>query len=183
MGRLGLAIASGFGLGALCYYGLGLSSEVGTLDKAAFWPAHVQQRIHSTYGRNKFYSSLFLNMTKINLFRIPGWKLGNYCGFGDDGCAKSTADEFLYAKWMDGDFGHVCANDRQRDPLSIDSIHVWARSEAARLGDTLWNYGGRYCSVDSYGWPFVGSGGFVHGGSRRRYQKNPYAQPASISNV
>ena len=34
MGQGLLAGASAVGLGALCYYGLGLSNEVGTVDKA-----------------------------------------------------------------------------------------------------------------------------------------------------
>ena len=35
MGKGMLAGASAVGLGALCFYGLGLSNEVGTVDKAA----------------------------------------------------------------------------------------------------------------------------------------------------
>ncbi|EDO32604.1 predicted protein, partial [Nematostella vectensis] len=38
------------GLGALCYYGLGLSSEVGAIDRSVMWPQVVRDRIHATYA-------------------------------------------------------------------------------------------------------------------------------------
>lgn len=38
------------GLGALGYYGLGLSKEAGAIDKAMFWGDEVKQRVKSTYG-------------------------------------------------------------------------------------------------------------------------------------
>jgi len=38
------------GLGALCYYGLGLASEPGAIDRAHVWPEHVRARIRDTYG-------------------------------------------------------------------------------------------------------------------------------------
>jgi FtsH-binding integral membrane protein len=37
------------GLGALCYYGLGLSNEVGAIDRAALWPEVVRERVRDTY--------------------------------------------------------------------------------------------------------------------------------------
>ncbi|TRY59420.1 hypothetical protein DNTS_004321 [Danionella cerebrum] len=49
VGRLFLAGGATLGLGALCYYGLGLSNEIGAIDRAVFWPAYVKERIHSTY--------------------------------------------------------------------------------------------------------------------------------------
>lgn len=49
VGKGALAGASAFGLGALCYYGLGLSNEVGAIDKAVMWPQYVRERIKSTY--------------------------------------------------------------------------------------------------------------------------------------
>ncbi|XP_054773885.2 growth hormone-inducible transmembrane protein-like [Lytechinus pictus] len=41
--------ASAAGIGALCYYGLGLSSEVGAIERAAIWPQYVRDRVRSTY--------------------------------------------------------------------------------------------------------------------------------------
>ncbi|XP_064632160.1 growth hormone-inducible transmembrane protein-like [Lineus longissimus] len=49
LGRGLVAGASVIGIGALCYYGLGLSNEVGALDRSALWPEEVKQRIKSTY--------------------------------------------------------------------------------------------------------------------------------------
>jgi len=44
-----LAGASVVGLGALCYYGLGMSNEVGAAERAVLWPEHVRQRVRDTY--------------------------------------------------------------------------------------------------------------------------------------
>lgn len=49
VGKAILAGASGIGLGALCYYGLGMSSEVGALDRSVLWPQIVRDRIRDTY--------------------------------------------------------------------------------------------------------------------------------------
>ncbi|KAJ7324356.1 hypothetical protein JRQ81_017376 [Phrynocephalus forsythii] len=49
MGRWVLAGGAIVGLGALCYYGLGMSNEVGALEKAMIWPQYVKDRIRSTY--------------------------------------------------------------------------------------------------------------------------------------
>lgn len=49
MGRGLVAGASALGLGALCFYGLGLSNQVGAIDKAAIWPEVVRHRIRDTY--------------------------------------------------------------------------------------------------------------------------------------
>lgn len=49
MGKGLLAGASALGIGALCFYGLGLSNEVGAIDRAALWPEVVRQRIKDTY--------------------------------------------------------------------------------------------------------------------------------------
>jgi FtsH-binding integral membrane protein len=48
-GRAALAGASLVGLGALCYYGLGLSNQVGAVDRAILWPDTVKHRIRDTY--------------------------------------------------------------------------------------------------------------------------------------
>ena len=39
-----------FGVGALCYYGLGLSNEVGAIDRSMVWPQVVRDRVRSTYS-------------------------------------------------------------------------------------------------------------------------------------
>ncbi|XP_071506352.1 growth hormone-inducible transmembrane protein-like [Diadema antillarum] len=49
MGRGLLIGASAAGIGALCYYGLGLSREVGAIERAAIWPQYVRDRVRSTY--------------------------------------------------------------------------------------------------------------------------------------
>ena len=49
-GRAILGGAALFGVGALCYYGLGLSNEVGAIDRAQMWPQVVRDRVRSTYG-------------------------------------------------------------------------------------------------------------------------------------
>uniref|UniRef100_A0A2K6NE21 Growth hormone inducible transmembrane protein n=1 Tax=Rhinopithecus roxellana TaxID=61622 RepID=A0A2K6NE21_RHIRO len=48
MGRWFVAGGAAVGLGALCYYGLGLSNEIGAIEKAVIWPQYVKDRIHST---------------------------------------------------------------------------------------------------------------------------------------
>ncbi|XP_064395325.1 growth hormone-inducible transmembrane protein-like [Halichondria panicea] len=51
--RIGRAVLGGgclFGIGSLCFYGLGLSSEAGAIDRAGFWPAEVRQRVNKTYA-------------------------------------------------------------------------------------------------------------------------------------
>lgn len=51
--RWGRAFVGGgclFGIGSLCFYGLGLSNEIGAIDKAKFWPAMVRERVNKTYG-------------------------------------------------------------------------------------------------------------------------------------
>ncbi|XP_068610636.1 growth hormone-inducible transmembrane protein [Brachionichthys hirsutus] len=48
-GRMVLAGGAVVGLGALCYYGLGMSNEIGALEKSVIWPQYVKDRIHSTY--------------------------------------------------------------------------------------------------------------------------------------
>ncbi|XP_071830197.1 growth hormone-inducible transmembrane protein-like [Apostichopus japonicus] len=49
VGRSLVAGAAAAGIGALCYYGLGLSNEVGTFERAAMWPDYVRTRVRSTY--------------------------------------------------------------------------------------------------------------------------------------
>uniref|UniRef100_A0A2K6SD22 Growth hormone inducible transmembrane protein n=1 Tax=Saimiri boliviensis boliviensis TaxID=39432 RepID=A0A2K6SD22_SAIBB len=49
MGRWFVAGGAAVGLGTLCYCGLGMSNEIGALEKAVIWPQYVKDRIHSTY--------------------------------------------------------------------------------------------------------------------------------------
>lgn len=49
MGRMILAGGAAVGLGALCYYGLGMANDIGAIEKAMIWPQYVKDRIHSTY--------------------------------------------------------------------------------------------------------------------------------------
>lgn len=49
IGKGALAGGAALGLGALCFYGLGLSKETGAIDHATFWPDYVKQRIKDTY--------------------------------------------------------------------------------------------------------------------------------------
>lgn len=49
IGKGAIAGGSALGLGALCFYGLGFSSENGIIDHVHIWPQYVKDRIHSTY--------------------------------------------------------------------------------------------------------------------------------------
>jgi len=48
-GQMAVAGASVLGLGALCYYGLGMSSKASTMDNAVLWPQYVKDRVRDTY--------------------------------------------------------------------------------------------------------------------------------------
>uniref|UniRef100_A0A8D0G801 Growth hormone inducible transmembrane protein n=1 Tax=Sphenodon punctatus TaxID=8508 RepID=A0A8D0G801_SPHPU len=49
MGRWIVAGGAAIGLGALCYYGMGMSNEIGAIEKSMIWPQYVKDRIRSTY--------------------------------------------------------------------------------------------------------------------------------------
>ncbi|CAH1794409.1 unnamed protein product [Owenia fusiformis] len=49
MGRGLVAGASLLGIGSLAFYGLGLSNQVGAIDRAVLWPQIVRDRIKTTY--------------------------------------------------------------------------------------------------------------------------------------
>lgn len=49
VGQMGVAAASGVGIGALCFYGLGLGKEAGAIDRMGVWPEHVKARVRDTY--------------------------------------------------------------------------------------------------------------------------------------
>jgi len=62
--------ASAIGLGALAFYGLGFSNEVGAAEKAMIWPDYVKQRIRDTYMY--FGASLGVTAgTAVAIFRSP----------------------------------------------------------------------------------------------------------------
>jgi len=65
-----VAGASAVGLGALAFYGLGFSGEVGAVDKAMVWPDYVKQRIRDTY----MYFGASIGVTAASagaIFRSP----------------------------------------------------------------------------------------------------------------
>jgi len=49
VGQMAVSGSAVIGLGALCYYGLGLASRPGAIDNAVMWPDYVRSRISSTY--------------------------------------------------------------------------------------------------------------------------------------
>lgn len=49
VGQGALAGGAVVGIGALCFYGLGMSNEAGALEKSSIWPQYVKQRIKDTY--------------------------------------------------------------------------------------------------------------------------------------
>lgn len=49
LGKGALAGGAAFGIGALCFYGLGLSNKPGAIDQAVLWPQYVKDRIKATY--------------------------------------------------------------------------------------------------------------------------------------
>jgi len=70
MGQGALAGASALGLGALAFYGLGLSNEVGTVDRSILWPQEVKNRIRDTYAY--FGASIAITAASaVGVFRTP----------------------------------------------------------------------------------------------------------------
>lgn len=70
VGKAILAGASVVGLGGLCFYGLGLSNQVGAIDRAALWPDIVRHRIRDTYAY--FGGSLFATVAAaVGVSRSP----------------------------------------------------------------------------------------------------------------
>ncbi|NXH10803.1 GHITM protein, partial [Bucco capensis] len=49
LGKIFVAGGAAVGLGALCYYGMGMSSEIGAIERAVIWPQYVKDRIQTTY--------------------------------------------------------------------------------------------------------------------------------------
>ncbi|KAI6183380.1 hypothetical protein M3Y97_00483100 [Aphelenchoides bicaudatus] len=48
-GTYAISGAAIFGVGMLCYYGLGMSKDLSAMDRAALWPEFVRKRLQSTY--------------------------------------------------------------------------------------------------------------------------------------
>jgi len=70
IGKGAAAGASVIGLGALCYYGLGLGAPNNTLNQSMLWPQYVKERIHSTYAY--FGGSVALTaVSAAAIFRSP----------------------------------------------------------------------------------------------------------------
>ncbi|XP_042874619.1 growth hormone-inducible transmembrane protein-like [Penaeus japonicus] len=49
VGQIAVAGGAVLGMGALCYYGLGMSNEPGAIDRVVVWPQFVRDRIRDTY--------------------------------------------------------------------------------------------------------------------------------------
>lgn len=49
IGKGAVGGAAAVGLGALAYYGLGMSSEAGALEQSLLWPQYVRDRVKDTY--------------------------------------------------------------------------------------------------------------------------------------
>jgi len=70
MGQGAVAGGAALGLGALAFYGLGMSSEVGAVDRAVGWPQYVKDRVRDTYFY--FGSSLAATAgTAAAIYRSP----------------------------------------------------------------------------------------------------------------
>lgn len=50
LGKGVLLGGSAFGIGSLCYYGLGLASEPGAVERSMMWPEYVKSRVKATYA-------------------------------------------------------------------------------------------------------------------------------------
>ncbi|XP_054282516.1 growth hormone-inducible transmembrane protein-like [Macrosteles quadrilineatus] len=49
VGQMAVAGGAVVGIGALCFYGLGLASKPGAIDQAMLWPEYVKDRVRTTY--------------------------------------------------------------------------------------------------------------------------------------
>jgi len=70
VGQGALAGAAVLGVGALAYYGAGLSGEMGAVEKSVMWPQYVKDRIRDTYMY--FGGSVLATAgTAVAAFRTP----------------------------------------------------------------------------------------------------------------
>lgn len=77
MGNLVIGTASALGLGALCYYGGGMSNAEGALERSVLWPQYVKDRIQSTYlhlggGFAISAASAYLTLSSPTAMRLFG---------------------------------------------------------------------------------------------------------------
>lgn len=81
IGKGALAGGAALGIGALCFYGLGLGTGTSTLENSHAWPEIVRERIRDTYlyfGSSLAISAasavaVFRNPTLLNLVSRNGW--------------------------------------------------------------------------------------------------------------
>jgi FtsH-binding integral membrane protein len=81
IGKGALAGGAALGIGALCFYGLGLGSGTNTLENSHLWPEFVKTRIRDTYmyfGASLGISAasamaVFRSPTLMNLVSRNGW--------------------------------------------------------------------------------------------------------------
>lgn len=74
------------GLGALCFYGLGLGKGTSAWNNSMLWPQYVRDRIHSTYvyfGGSLGISALaaavvFRTPALMNIVARNGWVVSDY---------------------------------------------------------------------------------------------------------
>ncbi|XP_055919565.1 growth hormone-inducible transmembrane protein-like [Eupeodes corollae] len=70
IGKGAAAGAAAVGMGALCYYGVGLGSPTTIQHNSMLWPQYVRERIHTTYGY--FGASVALTAASaVAVFRTP----------------------------------------------------------------------------------------------------------------
>merc|ERR1711962_826299 len=80
-GQGALAGAAVLGLGGLAYYGLGLSGELGAVDKQLMWPQYVKDRIKDTYmyfggsilATAGTAAAVFRSPAAMNIVMRQGW--------------------------------------------------------------------------------------------------------------
>jgi len=96
IGQGAVAGASVFGLGALCYYGLGMShAGQGAIDRSVMWPQYVKERIKTTYAyfggsivftaaaaAAAFRSPAMMNLMMRNSWLVIGGSLAAMIGSG-----------------------------------------------------------------------------------------------------
>ena len=58
IGQGAVAGGAALGLGALAFYGLGMSGEVGAVDRAVGWPQYVKDRVRKQFFVDISCSSL-----------------------------------------------------------------------------------------------------------------------------
>ncbi|XP_055547528.1 growth hormone-inducible transmembrane protein-like [Wyeomyia smithii] len=81
IGKGALAGGAALGIGALCFYGLGMGTGTSTLENSHVWPDFVRERIRDTYiyfGSSLAISAasamaVFRNPTLLNLVSRNGW--------------------------------------------------------------------------------------------------------------